>query len=215
MTVFLHQSWRDDRLSYNHTNETLGLDSRFVDKLWLPDTFIVNAKSAWFHDVTVENKLIRLQPDGVILYSIRWVTNGTSVLCCVLAFWAFYNHSAFLGGFPKIVSSLRLKKSSYPPILFFMRSQEGLFGSTNTFCTAQSLIMSKMPSMGEKPLMAFVTRQGSAEYRAKILFSTLSLFSKGTVSLIKAQPPHLSHRQNSISHFGRGLWLELSNYTDS
>ena len=72
MTVFLHQSWRDSRLSYNHTNETLGLDSRFVDKLWLPDTFIVNAKSAWFHDVTVENKLIRLQPDGVILYSIRW-----------------------------------------------------------------------------------------------------------------------------------------------
>ncbi|XP_015425171.1 PREDICTED: gamma-aminobutyric acid receptor subunit delta [Myotis davidii] len=71
MTVFLHQSWRDGRLSYNHTNETLGLDSRFVDWLWLPDTFIVNAKSAWFHDVTVENKLIRLQPDGVILYSIR------------------------------------------------------------------------------------------------------------------------------------------------
>ncbi|CAM2104540.1 unnamed protein product [Caretta caretta] len=78
MTVFLHQSWRDDRLSYNHTNETLGLDSRFVDKLWLPDTFIVNAKSAWFHDVTVENKLIRLQPDGVILYSIRI----TSTVAC-------------------------------------------------------------------------------------------------------------------------------------
>ncbi|KAG8505469.1 Gamma-aminobutyric acid receptor subunit delta [Galemys pyrenaicus] len=78
MTVFLHQSWRDSRLSYNHTNETLGLDSRFVDKLWLPDTFIVNAKSAWFHDVTVENKLIRLQPDGVILYSIR----VTSTVAC-------------------------------------------------------------------------------------------------------------------------------------
>ncbi|XP_077168080.1 gamma-aminobutyric acid receptor subunit delta [Paroedura picta] len=78
MTVFLHQSWRDDRLSYNHTNETLGLDSRFVDKLWVPDTFIVNAKSAWFHDVTVENKLIRLQPDGVILYSIR----VTSTVAC-------------------------------------------------------------------------------------------------------------------------------------
>ncbi|XP_029434726.1 gamma-aminobutyric acid receptor subunit delta isoform X2 [Rhinatrema bivittatum] len=78
MTVFLRQSWRDERLSYNHTNKTLGLDSRFVDKLWLPDTFIVNAKSAWFHDVTVENKLIRLQPDGVILYSIRI----TSTVAC-------------------------------------------------------------------------------------------------------------------------------------
>ncbi|KAM6976696.1 gamma-aminobutyric acid receptor subunit delta [Aplochiton taeniatus] len=78
MTVFLRQSWRDDRLSYNHTNKTLGLDSRFVDKLWLPDTFIVNAKSAWFHDVTVENKLIRLQPDGVILYSSRI----TSTVAC-------------------------------------------------------------------------------------------------------------------------------------
>ncbi|XP_069804112.1 gamma-aminobutyric acid receptor subunit delta isoform X2 [Dendropsophus ebraccatus] len=71
MTVFLRQSWRDERLSYNHTNKTLGFDSRFVGKLWLPDTFIVNAKSAWFHDVTVENKLIRLQPDGVIMYSSR------------------------------------------------------------------------------------------------------------------------------------------------
>lgn len=78
MTVFLRQSWKDDRLSYNHTNKTLGLDSRFVDKLWLPDTFIVNAKSAWFHDVTVENKLIRLQPDGVILYSSRI----TSTVAC-------------------------------------------------------------------------------------------------------------------------------------
>ncbi|KAM9243669.1 gamma-aminobutyric acid receptor subunit delta isoform 2-T2 [Dugong dugon] len=78
MTIFLHQSWRDSRLSYSHTNETLGLDSRFVDWLWLPDTFIVNAKSAWFHDVTVENKLIRLQPDGVILYSTRI----TSTVAC-------------------------------------------------------------------------------------------------------------------------------------
>ncbi|XP_072333905.1 gamma-aminobutyric acid receptor subunit delta isoform X3 [Scyliorhinus torazame] len=78
MTVFLRQIWKDDRLSYNHTNKTLGLDSRFVDKLWLPDTYIVNAKSAWFHDVTVENKLIRLQPDGVILYSIRI----TSTIAC-------------------------------------------------------------------------------------------------------------------------------------
>ncbi|XP_007905471.1 gamma-aminobutyric acid receptor subunit delta isoform X1 [Callorhinchus milii] len=78
MTLFLRQIWRDYRLSYNHTNKTLGLDSRFVDKLWLPDTFIVNAKSAWFHDVTVENKLIRLQPDGVILYSIRI----TSTVAC-------------------------------------------------------------------------------------------------------------------------------------
>ncbi|KAM7099802.1 gamma-aminobutyric acid receptor subunit delta isoform 1-T1 [Molossus nigricans] len=74
----VNMSWRDSRLSYNHTNETLGLDSRFVDKLWLPDTFVVNAKSAWFHDVTVENKLIRLQPDGVILYSIRI----TSTVAC-------------------------------------------------------------------------------------------------------------------------------------
>ncbi|KAM3922508.1 gamma-aminobutyric acid receptor subunit delta [Leptodactylus fuscus] len=71
MTVYLRQSWRDERLSYYHTNKTLGFDSRFVEKLWIPDTFIVNAKSAWFHDVTVENKLIRLQPDGVILYSSR------------------------------------------------------------------------------------------------------------------------------------------------
>ncbi|XP_053546333.1 gamma-aminobutyric acid receptor subunit delta isoform X3 [Bombina bombina] len=78
ITVYLRQSWKDERLSYNHTNKTLGLDSRFVEILWLPDTFIVNAKYAWFHDVTAENKLIRLQPDGVILYSSRI----TSIISC-------------------------------------------------------------------------------------------------------------------------------------
>ncbi|CAH2319989.1 gamma-aminobutyric acid receptor subunit delta isoform X1 [Pelobates cultripes] len=78
MTVFLRQSWRDERLSYNYTQKTLGFDCRFVEKIWIPDTFIVNSKSAWFHDVTVENKLIRLQPDGVILYSSRI----TSTVAC-------------------------------------------------------------------------------------------------------------------------------------
>lgn len=94
MTVFLRQSWHDDRLSYNHTNKTLGLDSRFVDKLWLPDTFIVNAKSAWFHDVTVENKLIRLQPNGVILYSSRYeqtrllsAPDGVTRVISTVCFW--------------------------------------------------------------------------------------------------------------------------------
>lgn len=35
--------------------------------------------------------------------------------------------------------------------------------------------MSRMPSVGENPLMALVTGQRGAEYRAKVLFSTPSL----------------------------------------
>lgn len=137
MTVFLHQSWRDDRLSYNHTNETLGLDSRFVDKLWLPDTFIVNAKSAWFHDVTVENKLIRLQPDGVILYSIRWGRKTTRVTHHGLTTWTDCNRSVFLGWSPKIIINLKWKKALVtatrdPFALQGWHCQGGIFGTFST-----------------------------------------------------------------------------------
>lgn len=41
--------------------------------LWVPDTFIVDSKKSFLHDITVENRLIRIYPNGTVLYALRYV----------------------------------------------------------------------------------------------------------------------------------------------
>ncbi|XP_075264101.1 glycine receptor subunit alpha-3-like, partial [Convolutriloba macropyga] len=73
VTVFLRQIWIDPRLQFSkfNTNTSVSLDPLFLRELWVPDTFIVNEKHASFHDITKENKLVKLAPDGKIFYSVR------------------------------------------------------------------------------------------------------------------------------------------------
>uniref|UniRef100_A0A8C8R866 Uncharacterized protein n=1 Tax=Pelusios castaneus TaxID=367368 RepID=A0A8C8R866_9SAUR len=52
-------------------NKSLSLDGRLVEMLWVPDTFIVDSKKSFLHDITVENRLIRIYPNGTVLYAIR------------------------------------------------------------------------------------------------------------------------------------------------
>ncbi|XP_048349752.1 glycine receptor subunit alpha-2 isoform X6 [Sphaerodactylus townsendi] len=42
-----------------------------LDSIWKPDLFFANEKGANFHDVTTENKLLRISKNGKVLYSIR------------------------------------------------------------------------------------------------------------------------------------------------
>ncbi|KAL4235134.1 Glycine receptor subunit alpha-3 [Mactra antiquata] len=71
--AFIRQIWRDDRLIYKKLPRlrSLELDSKFMDKVWVPDLFLANEKAAHFHIVTVPNKLMHIYPDGKILYSVR------------------------------------------------------------------------------------------------------------------------------------------------
>ncbi|NWS44637.1 GBRP protein, partial [Probosciger aterrimus] len=54
-TIFLRQRWTDEML-------------------WVPDTFIVDSKKSFLHDITVENRLIRIYPNGTVLYALRITT---------------------------------------------------------------------------------------------------------------------------------------------
>ncbi|NXQ97715.1 GBRP protein, partial [Sagittarius serpentarius] len=69
-TIFLRQRWTDERLCFNG-NKSLSLDGRLVEMLWVPDTFIVDSKKSFLHDITVENRLIRIYPNGTVLYALR------------------------------------------------------------------------------------------------------------------------------------------------
>ncbi len=69
--LYLRQLWLDDRLAFNHTNDTVTLGFDYYDVLWVPDLFIKNMRRGTFHDITVPNRLLRLSPDGTIYYSQR------------------------------------------------------------------------------------------------------------------------------------------------
>ncbi|KAH0520230.1 Gamma-aminobutyric acid receptor subunit beta-1 [Microtus ochrogaster] len=69
--MYFQQSWKDKRLSYSGIPLNLTLDNRVADQLWVPDTYFLNDKKSFVHGVTVKNRMIRLHPDGTVLYGLR------------------------------------------------------------------------------------------------------------------------------------------------
>ncbi|XP_036401053.1 glycine receptor subunit alpha-2-like [Megalops cyprinoides] len=79
VNIFLRQKWNDPRLAYSeYPDDSLDLDPSMLDSIWKPDLFFANEKGANFHDVTTDNKLLRIFKDGNVLYSIRL----TLILSC-------------------------------------------------------------------------------------------------------------------------------------
>ncbi|XP_042897761.1 gamma-aminobutyric acid receptor subunit alpha-6-like isoform X3 [Parasteatoda tepidariorum] len=71
MDCYFRQTWYDSRLRFTAAQEELSLNWKFLQKVWIPDTFFFNGKNSYLHKVTVPNKFIRLRPDGQLLYSMR------------------------------------------------------------------------------------------------------------------------------------------------
>ncbi|KAK3509202.1 hypothetical protein QTP70_025562, partial [Hemibagrus guttatus] len=79
LNVFLRQQWNDPRLAYKeYPDDSLDLDPSMLDSIWKPDLFFANEKGASFHEVTTDNKLLRIFQNGNVLYSIRL----TLILSC-------------------------------------------------------------------------------------------------------------------------------------
>ncbi|XP_029297014.1 glycine receptor subunit alpha-3 isoform X2 [Cottoperca gobio] len=72
VNIFLRQKWNDPRLAYaEYPDDSLDLDPSMLDSIWKPDLFFANEKGAHFHEVTTDNKLLRIFKNGNVLYSIR------------------------------------------------------------------------------------------------------------------------------------------------
>ncbi|KAL8617101.1 hypothetical protein ACOMHN_014271 [Nucella lapillus] len=87
LTIFLRQKWNDSRLTYRPLAgiEALELDTRVMQKIWVPDLYFTNEKQAAFHDVTVPNRLMHVYPGGQVLYSTRI----SMKLSCDMNLWKF------------------------------------------------------------------------------------------------------------------------------
>jgi Neurotransmitter-gated ion-channel ligand binding domain len=75
--MYLRQSWRDKRLIFDATNrksKEIRLGEGSWNDIWVPDTFFRNEKRASFHEVTVNNRLLRLNSSGHLWYVIKWVS---------------------------------------------------------------------------------------------------------------------------------------------
>ncbi|KAJ8351787.1 hypothetical protein SKAU_G00232630 [Synaphobranchus kaupii] len=78
--MYFQQYWRDKRLAYAGIPLNLTLDNRVADQLWVPDTYFLNDKKSFVHGVTVKNRMIRLHPDGTVLYGLRITTTAACMM---------------------------------------------------------------------------------------------------------------------------------------
>ncbi|XP_077988520.1 glycine receptor subunit alpha-2-like [Glandiceps talaboti] len=86
-TVILRQMWNDPRLKYNANTQHIPPSAHLLNKIWIPDLYFTNEKSAHFHDQTIDNVMLRFYPSGDVLYSMRI----SLTLTCQMAFGRFPN----------------------------------------------------------------------------------------------------------------------------
>lgn len=69
MTIFIRQTWYDYRLTWNSTkSKRLKIREHFLDKIWLPDTRVVNLKNVKrFEGFGGTN--MNIYPDGKVYFS--------------------------------------------------------------------------------------------------------------------------------------------------
>ena len=73
LDMYFRQFWQDPRLSFERraSLEKLVVGAEYIKLIWVPDTFFVNEKTAYFHDATTDNQFLRILHTGEILRSIR------------------------------------------------------------------------------------------------------------------------------------------------
>uniref|UniRef100_A0A915K7J5 Neurotransmitter-gated ion-channel ligand-binding domain-containing protein n=1 Tax=Romanomermis culicivorax TaxID=13658 RepID=A0A915K7J5_ROMCU len=78
MQLIFRQTWKDHRLSYknllspDYQPSYISLapgEQQF--KIWAPDTFFVNEKEGYRHEIDKDNVMIRIDPDGKVIYTFR------------------------------------------------------------------------------------------------------------------------------------------------
>lgn len=72
--LYLRQQWIDPRLAWEHVPHLAHytdyvLLTAHKKQLWLPDLFFRNGKRGYRHEMSVPNDLIRVHPNGSVLYS--------------------------------------------------------------------------------------------------------------------------------------------------
>ncbi len=71
LDCYFRQSWVDERLQFSGPLDIIQPSVNIMERLWKPDTHFLNGKKSYLHVVTTPNKLLRINKEGRILYSMR------------------------------------------------------------------------------------------------------------------------------------------------
>lgn len=65
----MRQHWHDPRLAYGNDNTSITLQGDLLDRIWLPDTYIENARKSV---IDKDNRAAFVNANGSIFYSFRY-----------------------------------------------------------------------------------------------------------------------------------------------
>ncbi|CAI2356720.1 unnamed protein product [Caenorhabditis sp. 36 PRJEB53466] len=71
LDVYFQEEWYDHRLAHNATAPILVRDLEVFKMMWHPDVYFANARSAAFQDITDDNFLVWVYPNGRVWYDAR------------------------------------------------------------------------------------------------------------------------------------------------
>uniref|UniRef100_A0A0N4ZBZ9 Neur_chan_LBD domain-containing protein n=1 Tax=Parastrongyloides trichosuri TaxID=131310 RepID=A0A0N4ZBZ9_PARTI len=69
--ILLNMRWYDMRLIHKKNKPISINEQRIIERIWRPDTYVVNAKRSYLHKITFQNIKMRIFPDGLVLYSVH------------------------------------------------------------------------------------------------------------------------------------------------
>lgn len=79
---YFRQTWNDPRLRFQRTSQiaTLYVGAEVSRRIWLPDTFFGNEKTAYFHEATTPNVFLRIHHNGEVYRSIRLTVTSSCAM---------------------------------------------------------------------------------------------------------------------------------------
>ena len=70
--VTFREMWNDNRLQFDNMGGKITyLVLTDPNRIWKPDLFFSNEKKGHFHEIIMPNVLLRIYPNGNVLFSIR------------------------------------------------------------------------------------------------------------------------------------------------
>ncbi|CAI9725134.1 glycine receptor subunit alpha-1-like isoform X3 [Octopus vulgaris] len=111
LSMFLYQRWCEHRLMFRGIVNTtyLELDANAIKEIWVPDLYFPNEKRSNFHEVTMANRMLRINEEGNTLFSMRI----TMTLTCKMNLRNF--------PFDKQVCSMQVASFSYTNSTLLLR----------------------------------------------------------------------------------------------
>uniref|UniRef100_A0A1I7Z144 Neur_chan_LBD domain-containing protein n=1 Tax=Steinernema glaseri TaxID=37863 RepID=A0A1I7Z144_9BILA len=112
LDMYFQQEWADPRLRHNGTGPVLVRDKKVFEMMWHPDVYFANARHASFQDITDDNFLVWVYPDGKIWYDCRI----SLIVICMMDLWKYPLDSQ--------ICEMRILSYAYPESQLHLRWSE-------------------------------------------------------------------------------------------